>query len=232
MYTDQSGEQPHPVPHALTASELASVVQEFAHAAKNVVDGGCDGVELHGANGYLLEQFLNPSSNQRTDAYGGSAENRRRFVLDVAAAVVKAVGGERVGIRLSPYGVNGGMTSTYEGIDDAYIALAKKLGDVGVQYIHLVDHSAMGAPAVPASLKSAMRAAFPRTFILAGGFTAESAEQALADKSCDLVAFGRPVLANPDFIARIAAKLPLNGPDFGTFYTPGPRGYTDYPMAT
>lgn len=231
MYTDAKGPLPHPVPRALRADELPGVIAEFVAAAKNVIAAGIDGVELHAANGYLLEQFLNPCSNERTDDYGGSAANRRRFVVEVARAVAAAIGGDKVGIRLSPYGANGGMQPSYDGIDEAYVDLVGALVDTGIQYVHVVDHSAMGAPAVPASLKAAMRAAWPRTFILAGGFDKASAEAALVDGGADLIAFGRPALANPDLVARMQNDLPLNAVDFQTLYTPGEKGYVDYPTA-
>jgi N-ethylmaleimide reductase len=232
MYTDTKGPLPHPVPRALRTDELAGVVAEFAAAAKNVVAAGIDGVELHGANGYLLEQFLHPSTNQRTDAWGGSPENRRRLVVEVARAVAQAIGGERVGIRLSPYGVNGGMLSNYDGIDDHYVALVRELVDTGIAYVHVVDHSAMGAPAVPRSLQKSMRAAWPRSFLLAGGFDKATAQAALDEGAADLIAFGRPALANPDLVARLQKELPLNEVDFTTLYTPGEKGYVDYPAAS
>jgi len=226
MFTPE-GQKDHPTPRALTTAELPGVIQSYVDAAKKLVAAGIDGVELHAANGYLLEQFLSPVTNQRTDGYGGDADKRHRFVVEVAQAVVDAIGGARVGIRLSPHGVNGGMTS-YEGIDESYIALTKKLAATGLQYVHVVDHSAMGAPPVPASLKRAMRAAFPRTFILCGGYDKASATVALVEGEADLVAFGRPVLANPDFVARLQADKALNAVDFSTLYTPGEKGYVDY----
>ena len=171
-----------------------------------------------------------PDTNRRTDAWGGSVEKRLTFVLEVARRVAEAVGGERVGIRLSPYGVNAGMVA-YPEIDETYRKLVPALVATGVQYVHLVDHSAMGAPPVPAELKLALRKAWPRTFILAGGFDRDGAEAVLREKRADLVAFGRPFLANPDLVERLKRGLPLNAPDFSTFYTPGPKGYTDYPVA-
>jgi len=231
MYTDAAGPQPHPVPRAMTDAEVRAAVQEYAVAAKNAVAAGFDGVELHGANGYLLEQFLSPQTNLRTDAWGGSIEKRQAFVVETARAVVAAIGGERVGIRLSPYGVNGGMTA-YPEIDQTYLTLLPRLAETGLQYVHVVDHSALGAPPVPAALKDAMREAWPRTFILAGGFDAASAQAALDAGRADLVAFGRSFLANPDLIQRYERGLGLNAPDFGTFYTPGAKGYTDYPVAS
>ena len=231
MYTDAQGMQDYPVPRAMTDAEVRGAVEELVKAATNAIDAGFDGVELHGANGYLLEQFLSPQTNQRTDAWGGSVEKRLAFVLAVAQAVAAAIGGERVGIRLSPYGVNAGMKA-YPEIEETYTTLVARLAATGLQYVHLVDHSAMGAPAVPEELKRALRAAWPRTFILAGGFDRTSAEAALRAGHADLVAFGRPFLANPDLVARLQRGLPLNALDFATCYTPGPVGYTDYPTAT
>ncbi len=230
MYTDSQGMQPHPVPRAMTEADLASTLAEFVQAAKNAIEAGFDGVELHGANGYLLEQFISPVTNQRTDAYGGSIENRLRFVLEVAHAVCDAIGGHRVGVRLSPYGVNAGMEQ-YAETDETHLTLVQKLIATGVEYVHLVDHSPMGAPEVPAALKAALRKAWPRTFIASGGFDRDKAEAVLAEGKADLVAFGRPFLANPDLVTRLEKNLPLNALDFGTFYTPGPKGYTDYPTA-
>jgi len=230
MYTDPKGPQPHPVPRAMTDAEVRHAIGEHVAAARNAIAAGFDGVELHGANGYLLEQFLSPDTNRRTDAWGGSVEKRLGFVLEVARQVAAAIGGERVGIRLSPYGVNAGMVA-YPEIDETYRKLVPALVATGLQYVHLVDHSAMGAPPVPAELKLALRQAWPRTFILAGGFDRASAEVALREGRADLVALGRPFLANPDLVARLQRGLPLNAPDFATFYTPGPKGYTDYPAA-
>ena len=230
MYTDARGPQPHPAPRAMTETDVRHAIEEHVTAARNAVAAGFDGVELHGANGYLLEQFLSPDTNRRTDAWGGSVEKRLGFALEVARQVAAAIGGERVGIRLSPYGVNAGMVA-YPEIDETYSKLVPALAATGLQYVHLVDHSAMGAPPVPPALKLALRKAWPRTFVLAGGFDRAGAEAALREGRADLVAFGRPFLANPDLVARLEGGLPLNAPDFATFYTPGPKGYTDYPVA-
>jgi N-ethylmaleimide reductase len=230
MYTDAKGMQPHPVPRAMTDAEVRKAIEEHVTASRHAITAGFDGVELHGANGYLLEQFISPDTNRRTDAWGGSIEQRIGFVLEVAKQVAAAIGGERVGIRLSPYGVNAGMVA-YPEIDETYQKLVTALVATGIQYVHLVDHSAMGAPPVPAALKLALRKAWPRTFILAGGFDRDSAEAVLEEGRADLVAFGRPFLSNPDLVTRLERGLPLNPPDFATFYTPGPKGYTDYPAA-
>lgn len=228
MYTDAQGPQPHPTPRAMTADDLAQARDEYVHAAKLGVEAGFDLVELHAANGYLLDQFLHPQSNRRTDDYGGSPENRNRFVLEVARAVGEAIGVDRVGVRLSPYGAFNDL-SAFDGIDGQFVALAKGLGGLGLAYIHVVDHSAMGAPPVPDAIKAGIREAFGGTIILSGGYDRARADADLKADRGELVAFGRPYIANPDLVRRLKEGAPLAEPDHGTFYTPGPKGYTDYP---
>ena len=228
MYTDAEGMKPHPVPQAMTEADIKAAIAEYAAAAKNAVAAGFDGVELHAANGYLLEQFIRPNTNQRTDAYGGSIENRARFVLEVVDAAIAAIGKDKVGIRLSPYGVFNDMP-VYDGMDADYTYLAQQLDARGLVYVHLVDHSPMGAPPVPDAIKAMFRKTFKRTLILSGGYDAARAESDLAAGKCDLIAVGRPILANPDLLARWKAGAALNAPDMDTFYTPGAKGYTDYP---
>lgn len=228
MYTDTQGMQAHSKPRAMTEEDIAHAVQEYATSAQLAMDAGFDGVEVHGANGYLIEQFLNPLVNLRTEGYGGSIEARNRFALEVTRATVAAIGRDRVGIRLSPYGVFNG-TGEFPEVEAQYLELVKDLSLVGLRYIHLVDHSSMGAPPVPADFKLKLRADFNGLFILSGGFNHGSAEQALLDKRGDLIAFGRPFLANPDLVARMREDAPLNTPDMETFYVPGAKGYTDYP---
>jgi len=217
------------VPQAMTGADIKAALEEFVQAAKNALAAGCDGVELHSANGYLLEQFIRPNSNQRTDRYGGSIENRARFVLDVAEAVIVAIGKDKVGIRLSPFGVFNDMP-VYDTMEADYTWLGEQLNARGLVYIHLVDHSAMGAPPVPESMKATFRSVFEGALILSGGYDAARAESDLAAGKCDLVAVGRPFLANPDLVARWKTGAAVNEPDFNTFYTPGPEGYTDYPV--
>ncbi len=230
MWTDSAQMQDNPTPRALTSEELQSTKAEFVNAAKNAIEAGFDGVELHGANGYLLEQFLSPISNIRTDNYGGSIENRARFVLEVAADVAAAIGADKTGIRLSPYGVASDMPH-YPEIDATYTYLATELNKLNIAYIHLVDHSAMGAPAVPVEIKQAIRAAFKNTLILAGGLTRETGEALLESGLADLVAFGRPFINNPDLVERFESNKPLSTDlQFDLFYTPGEKGYTDYPV--
>jgi N-ethylmaleimide reductase len=233
MWTDQQQMQDHPTPRALSTAEVREAVQEFVHSAKLAMEAGFDGVELHGANGYFLEQFLNPGSNQRTDEYGGSIENRNRFVLEVARAVADAIGAERTGIRLSPGGVFNDM-APYDELDATYEYLAAELQKLNLVYLHLVDHEAMGAPAVPAGVVTAIRAKFTNTLILSGGYDAQRAEEALQSGRADLIAFGRPFIANPDLVERLRTGAELAQPDHATFYAPGPggfhQGYTDYPV--
>jgi N-ethylmaleimide reductase len=231
MYTDAKGLQPHPVPEAMTAVDIAATIEEFAQAARNAVAAGFDGIELHAANGYLLEQFIRPNSNRRSDSYGGRIEHRARFVLEVAAAAIAAIGADRVGIRLSPYGVFNDMPEYPEMAAD-YAYLARALDGLGLVYVHLVDHSPMGAPAVPDAIKATFRRDFRHALILSGGYDAARAESDLAAGRCDLIAVGRPFLANPDLVARWKAGATVNAPDMGTFYTPGPKGYIDYPALT
>jgi N-ethylmaleimide reductase len=231
MFTDAQGPQPHPVPQKMTQADITTAVAEFAQAASNALAAGFDGVELHGANGYLLEQFLRPTSNQRTDAYGGSIEHRSRFLLEVVEAVIVAIGKDRVGIRLSPFGVFNDMP-LYEEMEADYTYLAQQLNHRTLNYIHLVDHSAMGAPPVPQSTKAMFRRTFKGHLILSGGYDAARAEADLMAHKADLIAVGRPFLANPDLPARWQAGSVLNEADAKTFYTPGPSGYIDYPAMT
>jgi N-ethylmaleimide reductase len=229
IYTDAEGMKLHPVPQAMTETDIKSTLSEFVQAAKHAVTAGFDGIELHGANGYLLEQFIRPNTNRRTDAYGGAIENRARFVLEVAGAVTSAVGKDKVGIRLSPFGVFNDMP-LYDAMAADYTYLAQQLNALGLSYIHLVDHSAMGAPPVPDTMKATFRKLFKRTLILSGGYDAERAENDLTAGRCDLISVGRPFLANPDLAARWKTGAAANDPDMTTFYTPGSKGYTDYPF--
>lgn len=231
MYTDAQGPQSHTTPEAMSAADVEAAQQEFVQAAINAVEAGFDGVEIHGANGYLVDQFINPASNQREDSYGGSMENRSRFAIEVSQKVAAAIGGGRTGIRLSPYGAFNDMAD-FEGLEDTFTYIALEVGKLDLAYIHIVDHSGMGAPPVAQSTKDKMRMAFGGTIIASGNLNKESAEAILQADQAELVAFGRPYLANPDLPHRLEQDLELNAPDFSTFYTPGEKGYTDYPLAT
>ncbi len=229
IYTDAEGMKPNAVPQEMSDADIKASIGEFAQAAQNAVAAGCDGVELHAANGYLLEQFIRPNSNRRTDRYGGSVENRARFVLETAEAAIVAIGKDKVGIRLSPFGVFNDMP-LYDAMEADYTWLAHQLNARGLAYIHLVDHSAMGAPPVPDSMKAVLRSAFKGALILSGGYDAARAGSDLDSGKCNLVAVGRPFIANPDLVARWKTGAAVNAPDPGTFYTPGAKGYIDYPV--
>lgn len=227
MWTDSSGMQPYPVPSEMTEEDIAAAIAEYAQAAKNAIAAGFDGVELHGANGYLIDQFLNVATNQRTDQWGGSVENRIRFAVEVAKACVAAIGAEHVGMRISPYGVFNGTTPDAK-MDALYLRLVEELNAAGLVYIHVVDHSSMGAPEVSPELKQKIRANFKGKYILSGGYDAARANADLDDQKGDLVAFGRPFISNPDLVSKLQNGTELTPPDMATFYTPGEKGYTDY----
>jgi len=227
MWTDTDGMQPHPVPREMSEADIAQSIAEYASSAKLAIQAGFDGVELHAANGYLIDQFLNTASNQRHDRWGGSVENRIRFAVEVAKATVAAIGAERVGIRISPYGVFNAQAPDAE-MDALYLRLIDELNTLDLLYIHIVDHSAMGAPEVSPELKAKLRAAFNGQYILSGGYDVARAEADLDAQRGDLVAFGRPFISNPDLVAKLKLGQELVAPDFSTFYTPGEKGYTDY----
>jgi len=224
MYTDAEGMQPFAAPEAMTTAEVEEVRDGFVMAARNAVAAGFDGIELHGANGYLLEQFLNPHTNQRDDVYGGSVAGRARFVAEVARASADAIGAERVGIRLSPFNTFNDM-ALYDDIQGQYAAVAEAFR--GMMYVHVVRNLDPGFPAV----YRAIREGFGGPVILNGGFDQAQAEAALSAGDADLIAFGRPFIANPDLVTRFKIGATLADPDPKTFYTPGPAGYVDYPAA-
>lgn len=227
MWTDTQGMQPHPVPAEMSEQDIATAIEEYAQACRNALAAGFDGVELHGANGYLIDQFLNTASNRRTDRWGGSIDNRIRFAVEVARAAAAAIGAERVGMRISPYGVFNGMAPDGE-MDALYLRLIEALNDIRLSYIHIVDHSSMGAPPVSAELKAKLRAAFKGKYILSGGYDAARAEADLEAGKGDLVAFGRPFIANPDLVQKLKTGGELTPADPATFYTPDAKGYTEF----
>lgn len=230
MWTDLKGLQDFDVPKEMTPQEILHARTEYVAAAENALFAGFDGVELHSANGYLLEEFLSPISNIRNDNYGGNIENRCRFVIEVVAAVANAIGKEKTGIRLSPYGVASDMPH-YPEIDATYDYLSKELNKLDIAYIHLVDHSAMGAPPVPLEIKKTIRNNFKNTIILCGGFDKETAEAAIESGLTDLAAFGRPFINNPDLVERLENNWPLSQDlNMDLFYTADEKGYTDYPF--
>jgi len=229
MWTDAQGEQPYPVPEEMTETDIQMTIAEYVRSAELAIEAGFDGVELHGANGYLINQFLNTASNQRKDRWGDSLANRMRFAVEIAQLSVAKIGRERVGIRLSPYGVFNDMAIDPT-MEDTFERLAVELNRTGLAYIHLVDHSSMGAPEVTPSIKRKIRAAFRGTLILSGGYDRDRAEADLAGKNGDLIAFGRPFISNPKLVTKLQNGSTPIPADPATFYTPGKKGYTDYPQ--
>ena len=229
MWTDSQGLQLKEKPQAMTNADIKNAIAEFVSGAKNAIDAGFDGVELHGANGYLLEQFLNPHTNQRTDEYGGSVENRSRFVLEVTEAVANAIGKDKVGIRLSPYNVFNDM-GLYPEIAATYHYLAEKLSKLDILYLHVIDYAARTSDEGLLLLKS-IRNVFGNLIILNGGYTRERAEQVLRNGEADMVSFGTPFIANPDLDYRLKHGIALQESDHNTFYTADSKGYTDYAFA-
>lgn len=229
MFTVKGGMQDHPEPRALTTEEVRNTIKEFVDAARNAIEAGFDGVELHGANGYLIEQFINPGTNTRIDEYGGSIENRGRFLLEIAEQTIQAIGKEKVGVRFSPYGAFNDMPS-YNEVDQTYTYLAEKLNDLEILYIHVLDHSVGNSSPDVNRVKDIIRSRFQNIMIFCGGFDREKAENELNKGIADLIAFGIPFLTNPDLVERMKVGAELNQPDFSTFYTPGEKGYTDYPF--
>jgi N-ethylmaleimide reductase len=217
------GPQPFVTPRALETEEVGEIVEDFRRAAENAREVGFDGVEIHGANGYLVDQFLQSGTNQRTDRYGGPVENRARFLLEVTAAAVEVWGEGRVGVRLSPGGTFNDMRDADPRETFGYAAGA--LNDLPLAYLHAIK----APPAAGLDARALLREAYRGVLVSAGGYTRESAEAALQAGEADLIAFGRAYIANPDLVERFAAGAPLNTPDPNTFYGGDARGYVDYP---
>jgi N-ethylmaleimide reductase len=222
VFTAQ-GPKPMVTPRALALTEIPGVVAQFRTGAENARKAGFDGVEIHGANGYLLDQFTRDGTNRRTDAYGGSIENRVRFPLEVVDAVVGVWGPGRVGYRISPNGAFNSMSDSNP--EQTFSHLVDELNKRGIAYLHVVDPVADGAK----RLTPALRKIFDQTTIVNGGFDLAAANAAIGRGETDLVAFGVPYLANPDLPARLRAGAALNKPDQATFYTGEDNGYVDYP---
>jgi len=223
-----TGTKPYVVPHALSVEEIQAIIADYAAAAVRAMDAGFDGVEVHGANGYLIDQFIRDGSNQRTDSYGGSTDNRLRFLMEATKAVIAKIGAGHVGVRLSP-------TGQYNDMHDSnpvatFSRAAELLSPLGLAYLHTMEalpgHSfaAEGERVTPY-----IRKAYHGTLITNGGYDVALADKALAAGEADAIAFGVPFLANPDLVQRFKENLALNAPDFATFYTQGAKGYTDYP---
>ena len=220
-------------PRALDAEELPRIVQDYRHAARNAIAAGFDGVEIHAANGYLIDQFLKTGSNQRTDDYGGSTENRARLLLEVTRAIVDEIGGGRTGIRLSP------VTPANDIVDEnpqpLFDYVVRELGKLGLAYVHVIEGATGGPRELPdrpfdyAELRNAYRAAGGKgAWMVNNGYDRALAEAALAN-GADIVAFGRPFISNPDLVERLKQNAPLNELNRDTLYGGGAKGYTDYP---
>lgn len=229
MWTDNEGMKTYSTPIEMTEANLAEARREYVQAAKNAMYAGFDGVELHGANGYLLEQFLSSNVNQRTDNYGGSIENRARFVLEVVKEISEAIGKEKTAIRLSPFAMYNDIQ--HHDNEALYSYLAEELNKLGIVYVHVTDQSTGSKSDVKDLVRKHIRNKFNNTIILSGGYTLESAEEAIREDLGDLVSFGRPFITNPDLVNRFHKNLPLNIKlDASTLYAADAKGYTDYPV--
>lgn len=227
IYTDLEGLQSYPIPLEMNNQQILSTISEYGKGATLAIEAGFDGVEIHGANGYLVDQFLNTSSNKRKDEWGGSIENRIKFAIAVAKEIASKIGAERVGMRISPYGVFNDMEIDSQ-IEETFVRLANELNKIELLYLHIVDHSSMGTPEVKPSIKLKIRNTFKNTLILSGGYDGRKAEIDLLENKADLIAFGRPFISNPNLVNKIQMGKPIINPDVSTFYTPGEKGYIDY----
>jgi N-ethylmaleimide reductase len=220
-------------PRALTIPEIAEIVEQYRHAAQCAKEAGFDGVQVHSANGYLLEQFMSSVCNDRTDAYGGSIENRNRFLLEAVRAVISVWGADRVGVRLSPKVP--GDAPNHEGFPDwreQYLHAIRALGAEGVSYVDLVNYAwAHGLPSFDEAFVREVRTIFRGVLMLSGGYTGERAEEHITAGLCDFAVFGRPFIANPDLPERIRRNIPRAKANEATVYSGGVEGYTDYPAA-
>lgn len=230
LYTSE-GMKPFVAPRALEIEEIPGLVEQFRKGAENALEAGFDGVELHAANGYLFDQFLEDSTNLRTDEYGGSIENRARFLLEVTEAVIEVWGAQRVGVRISPAGTFNSMKDSDPAATFGYVAEA--LSALGIAYLHVVepaDKNLYKVNGSPVSATHHLRSLFKGTLVTAQGYDFESGNRVIAEGDADLVAFARLFLANPDLPQRFALNAPLNEADASTFYGGDERGYTDYPV--
>jgi N-ethylmaleimide reductase len=215
-------------PRALALEEIPGIIESFRRGAANAIEAGFDGVEVHGANGYLLDQFARDGSNKRTDAYGGSIENRARLMLEVAKAVSAEAGRERTGIRISP------VSPTQDIFDSnpqpLFDYIVDGLNALKLTYLHVVEGSTGGPRDIAPFDYGSLRKRFGGAYIANNGYDFELAERMLAANAADLIAFGKPFIANPDLVERLEKGAPLNTPDKSTFYGGGAKGYTDYPV--
>jgi N-ethylmaleimide reductase len=214
-------------PRALALDEIPAVIDSFRSAARHAIEAGFDGVEVHGANGYLIDQFLRNGANRREDAYGGSIENRTRFLVEVVGAVADEIGAGRVGVRLSPVTPAGDLSDSDP--QPLFERAVERLDALGIAYIHIIEGATGGARDIAPFDFAALRTRFSGAWIVNNGYDRAMALDAVQDGRADAVAFGVPFLANPDLPARLREDAPLNKPDQATFYGGGAKGYTDYP---
>lgn len=222
------------LPRELTNAEVKELVQHYVQAARNAMEAGFDGIEMHCANGYLINQFISAHTNLRTDEYGGSLHNRLRFLREVTQAIADAIGADRVGVRFAPLFASTDEERVYLGLveedpHETYVEAVKVLNGIGVAYLSLAEADWDDAPELPDSFRKAIREAFTGAIIYAGRYTPERATQAVESGWADMIAFGRPFIANPDLPARIARGWPMNELDANSMYGGTDRGYTDYP---
>ena len=215
------------LPRALELTEMPGIVAQYRAAAVRAKRAGFDLVEVHAANGYLLQQFMSTNSNVRTDAYGGSLENRARLTLEAVDAAIEEMGADRVGVRISPHFVAHGIADTEA--EQMALYLAAEFNNRGIAYLHIAEPDWAGGPLLSDAFRQQLRTAFSGTIICCGGYTAQEADTLIASGMADAVAFGRPFIANPDLVARFSTGAALNKPDRATFYGGEEKGYTDYP---
>jgi 2,4-dienoyl-CoA reductase-like NADH-dependent reductase (Old Yellow Enzyme family) len=229
---DDSGEPaflPQSKPRALKIDEISRLTNDFVQAARNAMAAGFDGIELHAANGYVFEQFINGALNTRDDRYGGApVENRLRFTLETVDAVTAAIGGERTGIRLSPFGRYNDM-HPFEGEAETWLTLAAELSNRALAYVHISDQTTLGERGIAEAFLDQFRQTYSGTLIVAGGYVGANGQAALDAGRADQIAIGRPFISNPDLVERLRNGWPLTEPDRATFYQGGDRGYIDYP---
>lgn len=224
----ETGLKPTVTPRALEVSELPGIVDDYRRACENALQAGFDGVEVHAANGYLLDQFLRDGANRRTDAYGGSVENRVRFPLEVTRAAIAVCGADRVGIRISPINSRNDLVDSNP--EPVFTHLVDRLNDFGIAYIHVIEGVTGGPREVEGGFDlGKLRTRFGGLYMANNGYTLDLALAARRQNKADLIAFGKPFISNPDLVARLARNAPLSAPDPATFYGGDEHGYTDYP---
>ncbi len=228
IYTDSLGTHSYDIPEAMSIEQIQNAQDEYLQAAINLTSVGIDGIELHSANGYLLDQFLNPASNIREDEYGGNYKNRTRFLLELTKKTVDAIGSEKVGVRISPYGIFNDMEGNYDDLIEMYSYLVTELAKLEIAYVHIVDHRGMGAPDFPTDIVTTLKDLFKGTIITGGNVNTAKEAQEVLDKGSDLVYVGRPYISNPNLVEKLKNNIALTPPIMDTFYTPGKVGYTDY----